>query len=763
MPDVPLKTPDGKSVEYVPAEKVQFFKDQGYTTTSTGEQGDLTTKPAPRGTGIEGAVVGGLSSLASGVSLGTSDLAARALLSPDSVDYIRQSRENHPIISTLGNVAGAVIGGAASGGASLEGEGAGLLASSPAAAVSRLGSGIAERAGGGVAGAVKAGVAEGSLYGAGNAVSELALSDDPLTAEHIASTLSSNVLLGAGLGGVAGGAFKLGERALSRASSALTDAGAAKAALAGVPEDLAGLDAAGLREASATERAALKTQAEAETARLEAERVPQRQQLADEIKELHQTLANEAPISKAVQGADVGAIEGVKNIRVQLAKSYGGIRTAFDSPLSVARDPSSLIRPLEMRQSALEALQAKVPEIQEVLGADARGAALRHVDDALVETKQQLAQIRGLSKANPVSSPALTDLTSGVSPRLKAIEAAQEALGNAPKKGAVQKAVEGAAFGGGTALAHMIPGVGIAAPFMGKGASDLVGRLFDHLSGAGAAVAKKSGEVAKTFLDVTSKIAPVAPATATQTLRAVRFAMTDHEHTGDEKLPELYNARSAELRSQTTFAPDGSVQMRPDARAEMSKRLDPIASVNPLLADKIETIAARKVAFLSSKLPRQPDIGGIQIGPDMWHPSDMEMRTWARYVTAAEDPAGVEDRLVHGIVTPEDAEAYRTIYPERFAALHGKLMAAAPTLAKTLPYARRLAWSVFAGVPIDASMSPNVLAVLQGTFTRPPPSSDAGVPGMQPQKAQPQFGSLGSLKSSDKPTPAQQRASGAQP
>jgi hypothetical protein len=130
----------------------------------------------------------------------------------------------------------------------------------------------------------------------------------------------------------------------------------------------------------------------------------------------------------------------------------------------------------------------------------------------------------------------------------------------------------------------------------------------------------------------------------------------------------------------------------------------------------------------------------------------MEMRTFARYVAAVEDPGGVEERLAAGTVTPEDAEAYRTVYPERFAALQTQILQSLPTLKKTLPYQRRLSFSIFTGVPVDPSMAPNIVAALQSQFEQEPGSEG----GMQAPKAQPQFGSV--KKSLEEPTPAQHRA-----
>lgn len=654
------------------------------------------------------------------------------------VNPYESEQEFNPTASTLGQIGGMTLLG-----------GAGRIG--------EFGAALAERAGGGVIGGIVGGAGEGGIYGVGNAVSELARSDEPLTAEHIASTLSSNVLLGAGLGGVTGGLFKAGERALSRAGDALAGASKARAAIEGMPAELAGLDETGLKAASVTAKAEHAADIAAERQSLEGLRVDQRAKLADQIRDLHSDLATERPIFHAVNADEVANIEGVSDIKVQLAKSYKAMRSGLDSEISVARDPSSMIRPLEMRQAALQKLQAKAPELQAALAGDARSAVLDHVDDALEQTKAQIESIRQLSKSNPVASGRLTMLEAGPSPKMAAIEDARTALKAAPEIGLLQKGATSAAFAGGTALAHMIPGVGIAAPFLGKAAADMVGKLFGHLAGSVDAVAGKTAAAAKSFLSVAEKAVPVAAMTATKVLGAVRYGVGPEAKSS--RLPDLFDARSAELRAQTMYAPDGSVQMRPEARIALGRQLAAIFAVNPILADKIETAAARRITFVSSKIPRRPDVLGMQIGPDNWHPSDLAMRSFARTCQAAEDPHGVELRLAAGNLTPEDAEAYRTCYPERFEALQQHLVASAPMLAKTLPYQRRLSWSIFAGVPIDPSLAPNVRAVLRGSFSRPAPDTTADIPGMQAPKIQPSFGSLGSMKSLDKPTPAERRSS----
>ena len=575
----------------------------------------------------------------------------------------------------------------------------------------------------------------------------LAASSDALTAEHVAGGLPSKALLGVESETKAG-------RALGRAGGAIDDG----AALRSIPEDLAGMDAKQLGEAASIERKAIAASKEAEIARLQEERIPLRRQAADDVRSLHDDLSNagERPIYNAISTENLKSVlpelkgvKGVQTAQVALADSFKTMRRQLRNSVAVADDPGQLVKTLQMRQGALETLQAKMPEILEAKGGDA--GALVHVDDALAQTKEQIARVQSLGRNAPVSSPMLTDLKAGVSPRLTAIENAKAALEAVPPESGIAKMLGHEAYGKATALMHMIPGAGIVAPFVGKYAADMVGRLFSRLGEHGAASAASSADAVKALLATGGRaVAKAAPMTATRVLASAKFGAG--EDTG-KSLPELFKARSAEIRSQTMYAPDGSVQMRPDARMEMSKRLDPIASVNPLLADKLESIGARKIAFISSKIPRKPDDPSMQFGPDKWMPSDLQIRSWARTVRAVEDPASVERDLASGKMTPEAAEAYRTVYPERFAALVQSVQQQAPQLAKTLPMDRKIALSIFTGVPLIPELQPNVLAVLQSNFAAEPGSMG----GSQAPKPMPSFGALGSPKSLDKPTPAQQR------
>jgi hypothetical protein len=385
---------------------------------------------------------------------------------------------------------------------------------------------------------------------------------------------------------------------------------------------------------------------------------------------------------------------------------------------------------------------------------NSRAAALDQVPAALERNRALQARIAEVTAPHPAKPT--------TSPRLQAIEDAREALATAAArpKSMPEQMAGGAVYGAAAGIASAIPFIGPAiAPFVGAKAAGYVGeKVFGRLAKAGGEAAARTAKAVSAFVDVTRKASPAVPVLATKVLSRVAFAPDSDatpapKGTHRETLAPLFLARTAEIRAQVTVGPDGKATMRPEARGRVADRLAPIRAFDPLAADRLETLAARRIEFLADKMPRRPDMAGMPLGKDMWQPSDMAMRQWARYVAAVEDPGGIEERLTGGTVTPEDAEVMREVYPERMADITRQIIEQLPTLRQSLPYHRRIALSVFSGVPVDAAMDPRVLRVLQGAF-----KSEQGTEGgtKAPQSA-PQFGSV----KAETATPAQHRAQGA--
>lgn len=653
--------------------------------------------------GAGGAIKAGLAGAARGVSLGLSDVAARALGGEDTAIALQGLREENPVISAGSEIAGALAPTLLSAGAS-----------TPASAAAAAGRGVVESVGG-LGGRIAGGALEGALYGAGSGVSELALSRDPLTFERAASTISSHALFGAAAGAVTGGVAGSVERGLARAKGAIDEFAAARAARDAIAPDLAELDAKGLRAAQ-----------ELELGNIETARVPQRQQIADDLAAFRKQAKDDA-LFLATKGIKE---DGINVLGKRTLKADQALDRLLDNPKALASRPQRALDALQQQESALEGIAEKADQLRIRFAADTSGdrvAALEKIPAALEQNRALQARI-----AQVVAEP--------TSERLTAIAAAKDALSTpAPPKGIIEQAFGGTAFGAITGAASAIPVLGQipgVAHFIGAKGAELAAKVvFGRLGSGIAGQAERASAAVGAFLGASKAASPYAPVIATKVLGALRYAP---ERGGQEPsgksttLASAYKARTDEIKSQTAYDATGIPRMRPEARAAIGERLKPVRAVDPILADRIETIAARRLEYLSGLIPRRPDIAGVQIGPDHWQPSDMAMRTWARSAAAVEDPDGVLERAAHGAVTPEDADALRNVYPEKLADFTQQVAAGLPTLRETLPYARRLSLSILTGQPVDPSMDPAIMRVFQAQFQYEP----------EQPRAQPQFGSV---------------------
>lgn len=724
------------------------------------------------GGGVGAAVAGGLR----GATLGLSDVAMRGLGGEQARMDLEGMREANPGISTASEIGGAIAPALLSGGAL-----------TPAGAAARLGRGITELGeGAGALGRIGAatagGAAEGALYGTGAGVSELALSDDPLTLEHVASTLSSNALFGAATGGVTGGAFKAGELGLARAKKGIDavlersaqDQAIAAGAVSPADVDVSLLDRAGLRAARS-----------AELDTLEAQRAPLRSEWVDGLQG-EREMALKKQIWRATEGA---ADRETRSIGKAYVEADIKIDRLLKDRVSLAEHPERALGPLRQQEQALgklEAMRAAESDAferavadapttirQEVLDNKIKGyvvgkGGLRADSPLIDQAVEHEIERRYGNLANPTRPKRLQYLDQ-VPDAIQANRTLQDELAGlvqpptSARLGEIASAEDALAGPHGKSLTeHVINAIPFAGP-LGTLAS-LSKKAIGGLRGAAGKAAARTAAAASSFLGTASKAAskaaPYAPVVATKVLGALSYAPpppSQPRTTRDKAEPPptkmdlagLFKARTDEIKSQVSIAPDGSFQMRPESRQALAERLRPVAATDPRAADQLETMAARRIEYLASIMPRLPDFGVMQIGPDRRRVSDQEMRTWARAAGALENPEGVFERARHGKVVPAEAAALRAVMPGKLDAFTQQVIQGLPDRKRGLPRAQQLSLWVLTGVPIDASQTPAVLGVIQGMYASEPGTQG----GTQAPTPQPQFGSV----KADKGTAAQQR------
>jgi hypothetical protein len=721
MPVKMIPETGGPAVD-VPDDAVSIFAERGYTLQTNEARAAEVVESAREEyyTTPDQLVTAGLAGVARGFTGGLSDVAARALGGREQLEGLR---EHNPITSTVTEIGGAV--------SSL---GVGGLAGRVGAKIAGVGGGAAKQI---ARSAAKAGT-EGAIVGAGQGVSELALSSDPLTLERAASVIGSNALFGAVTGGAVGAVGKGVERTLVRAKSALDDVAAKGIGKAGLADDVSKLDAKGLRAAQKTEMEAV-----------EAARIPRRADLADELKSFRKEL-KEQKVWLAAKGVDDAEIKA-SAIGKRTLKADKQLDNLLDDPRALAENPKAALSSLRKQEAALDDLVNKHGDkLRASFADDVSGTRAKALDNAAVALERNRSLQTKIAELS--GKPA--------SKKLEQIAEAMEQISSGTQQpsagGIAGDMLKGSIFGH---VAGAFSGLPIVGPMIGAKAASLAGKLVSGKMGAASAeVAKRGSKAVGAFLSVADKLSPLtraAPVIATKVLSSVTYAEPKKQPKGSKPSKETtlassYKARASEIQSQVAAGLDGTLQMRPSARAKMAARLAPVAAVNPLLADRMETIAARRLEFLASKLPKRPDVAGIPTGPDRWQPSDMEMRKFARFAAAVEDPYAIVERLTDGSITPEDGETMRKVYPEIFADIQRQIVEALPRLRETLPYQRRLAMSLFSGVPVDPVLDPAILSRIQASY-----ASEEGTEGGQmAPRAEPAFGSV----TKEEPTSAQSRS-----
>ena len=735
-----------------------------------------------------------LQGFASGATLGLYDLGARAL---GQGEQLREVTAREPAFAFAGEALGMVTGAALSGGASLAGRAA---AATPAALAARAGAGVTRRLGGGFAARTAGLAVEGGIFGAGAGAAQLGRSEDPLTIERALSTVGTNALLGVAAGAGTSVLGKALSKGLGRAKTLADDVarGADEAApivgeVAAYTEArrgaflVAGKNKAPLGKASTRIRDALNTPREVGKrpgrllAPLEQEEVVLRElidegddailkrlaggdrKLAAEVAEQigkterkaeatlarlerkterlakAETRAAEQLAKARAKGQPADVLDAIKRRQADAAQAMTGHRTAIEAAqaevgaarVKLTGGAATIYRDVR-GISGSDDLAVGLTDAQALVGELRSGALNARRAEAVTQLPDMLAQNRALS----TEINRLVDAGRG------------RGLGGAMTDRGIG-AMTGAVLGGpaGAALGMFAPTV------LGK-VNELVSK---RLTKAATEAAARTSSVIDAIMSKGATSTRVAVPVASKILGRMSYApprrVIEAEGAAATGLVADFKSRERELRDLTEPTPDGRMRMRRARREELAARLDGARMVSPVLADKIEALAARRVEFLAAKLPKRPDSAAIPIGPDVWRPSDYQIRAFARFAAAVEDPGAVEERIADGSVTPEDAEAYRDVYPERFAALQQAVIERLPELRHRLEYAKRLGLSIMFGVAVDPAMDPRVLAVLQSTYA----AEDGTDGGAQAPPVKPHFGALGSLPG-DKPTKAQERA-----
>jgi hypothetical protein len=151
-------------------------------------------------------------------------------------------------------------------------------------------------------------------------------------------------------------------------------------------------------------------------------------------------------------------------------------------------------------------------------------------------------------------------------------------------------------------------------------------------------------------------------------------------------------------------------------RGVVDSDMGDVAQDFPRLGSALVNGMTRGALFLESKLPQSYRAAAPgAIGRSTRPVADHDIAKFARYWGAVNSPVSVLQDMALGIVTDEQIEAVRTVYPELHVKLTEKLLeraAEADAAGERLPMQTRLQLGRFAGVQIEPAFRSSVLDLL---------------------------------------------------
>jgi hypothetical protein len=150
---------------------------------------------------------------------------------------------------------------------------------------------------------------------------------------------------------------------------------------------------------------------------------------------------------------------------------------------------------------------------------------------------------------------------------------------------------------------------------------------------------------------------------------------------------------------------------------QASDSLKEISKVAPNIGSSMIQKSVVATQFLYSKLPKDPLAQFGMMKSKSWRPSDYELSKFSRYLTAVNDPVSVFSDLEAGVITNEQVEALKTVYPKMYNSVVQQMAENMAEMKEDLPYEKKLKLSIFFDVPMDAAADPQFMMAMQQAHT----------------------------------------------
>ena len=578
------------------------------------------------------------------------------------------------------------------------------------------------------------GAVEGTGIGVGTGLSELALSDDPLTVENIVGAAAKGggfgLASGAIFGGGAGGAIGILKR---RAGKAVAHEGRLLAAEKEIVKDIAEVSAD-----TATGRAVIgRTRSSVEALEMANKEVRADLRIALEaaedmestvlLKELKKDLRNldraEEALTKHLGKGEMRnsdeqldfvlfkssdgqlkrfqrSLRDYHNVTKEVAQNINsrgmdGLDDAISRLTAESVDEGGILKKMDMLDAAAAADMMGIADISDFSGDLGPVAELLIKGRAFARHGATLA-----GKVSPIAGRVAEEATERIVKRQTTPSTVRQILGGAIGSNISRKY---------TSLAQQTKGAQIS--FAGRVARDAIGqaqsRAVRNAVAGGVSVQRaaikqqaQARKAVKQFL-VGRKVARQAPRYAG--LIGVSFALGDKRREKPKgAVPNASKVGVEFLRVQEELS---KAMASPEAtRMELSKRFEAIRYINARTFDQVVDTAFKQMAWLHGQLPRNPGMGSATNAYAEWIPPDSEIVAFTRKARVVANPLEALERFKEGSISLDEVMALRAAYPNLYDDIVQEVVRRLPELKKELDYDKRVALSIMTGVPVDSTM-----------------------------------------------------------
>ena len=577
--------------------------------------------------------------------------------------------------------------------------------------------GLATRAATGAASGLKSplarlaveGAIESAAFEAAQVVSDVALTDDPMTVESVVSRIGSAAALGGGLGGALGAGFKIASKIPKPSKALLVDPDVFTNRVRDIQTDgVAALKSEGAIQRRAAARA---------------------QQKADELRAKFAPAVDEVADAtvKAKPGAGTG--RGPKPEAVDAVRLYEEALQEVGTEFRAAQDALEKAR-LDLDDVNLDKVVGSPKKAaQKVAAFDAYHDALERIDEL---TGEQLASkffdsddLQRLTKAADAKvSNDLPEARTPVGQLFRDAYGAGHVLGKVEEAkrfvGARKVATE-AARGAASGLVFGAPGRGAL------------------LAGASAVVRAAAG-VSKVRSAIGQSVAKFIKGAASRPVRLSATAVLSGVSFGkkDKKESDPVKARVTELRQSLS---GGGME------SQLDQQLAELTVNNPALSFKVADQLRARLSYYLDQAPQGPQDSPFHT--PRWQPPAEAVESWARVIMAGEQPVEAMDQmLASGRVDPVTLQTIQDLYPNLFEEYRAQFLEQFAENPKELPYEKRLFLTQLFGAEIEPTADPQFVTFLQQRYM------------LKQQEQQPQGGGVqvGGTPQPEQPTKGQRLA-----